>query len=350
MTHSSSEYFRIYGGPASPYSLKLRAVCRYRRIPHLWLVPQSRFDGSGALGQGDLDSPLHQAAKGIVPVVQYPDKTFKADSTPIMTELETLYPDRSIVPPHPGIAFIASLIEDMTDEGLPFPMFYFRWTTDAEWCGRRQMIGWNGPLTDAELTKLSKAFIQRQQAQLGAAAQIPREAVQKPFEDLLHALETSLKKSLFFFGTRPSFAEFGLYGQLSQYVVDPFVSNLTKASAVRVFQWTQLLDDASGLDGEWADPHTCLTDELASVVSTLAPPYFALQDRAKETHGRSDLTGELRGPGYRLKCLLSLKHALAELSDDDRAFIRPFLLSTGCWDALQFEPGEESRVAPVLPQ
>jgi hypothetical protein len=37
--------FKIYAGPASPYSQKVRGVFRYRRIPHTWLVPMGGFHG-----------------------------------------------------------------------------------------------------------------------------------------------------------------------------------------------------------------------------------------------------------------------------------------------------------------
>jgi len=344
------ERFQILGGPASPYSLKLRSVFRYRRIPHVWLVPQSGFRGEGNLGEGSLDSPLSRADKGVVPVVKYPNGEYKSDSTPIMLELETLFSSRSIIPPNPGIAFIAKLIEDMADECMPFPMFYFRWTTDADWCGRRQMIGWNGALADPELERVSRAFVKRQQSQLGAAAKFPVNEVQKGIELILEALEANLKESVFFFGTRPSIAEFGLYGQLSQYSVDPHISSILKKHAVRTFQWTQLLDDASGVDGEWVNLEQCLTDGLLKIVNTLAPYYFSLQDMARESCELDDLRDEIRGPGYRLKCLLSLKRELSDLPENDRNYIEGFLKSSGCWERLQFKSGEREKVVEITPQ
>ena len=166
--------YQIYGGPASPYSMKIRAVFRYLRLPHTWLVPMDGFTGKGGLGEGAQDSTLAAAGKGVVPVVRFPDGTYHADSTPMMLHLSERVPERTLVHPHAGIAFLSHFIEDMADEFLPRYFFLFRWTSDADWCGRRQMIGWNGAMPDAELEPLARAFTGRQQAMLGPnAASIP---------------------------------------------------------------------------------------------------------------------------------------------------------------------------------
>lgn len=51
--------YRVIGGPGSPYSFKLRAVLRYRRLPHDWVVPP-KFQ--------DPDGELARAGKGMIPV------------------------------------------------------------------------------------------------------------------------------------------------------------------------------------------------------------------------------------------------------------------------------------------
>ena len=339
--------YEIYGGPASPYSLKVRAAFRYLRLPHTWSVPREGFTGEGGLGEGDADSTLARAGKGVVPVVRFPDGSFHADSTPILYHLSELAPDRSLIHPNAGIAFLSHLIEDMADEYLPLGFFYFRWTTDAEWCGRRQMIGWNGALSDAELDPLAEAFTARQRRLLGPTASLLPDQVQEGYEAFLSALDRQLQKSLFLFGSRPSIAELGLHGQLTQYAADPFVSSILKEKAVRVFQWEQLLDDMSGLEGEWAAPSECLTPELEGVIASVAPGYFSMLETMSGLVGVEKLENSLKGGQYRVKCALALKAELAGLDEDDRNLVRPILEATGAWEPLQFAPGEEAFVVPV---
>ena len=62
--------YRVIGGPGSPYSFKLRAVLRYRRILHNWVVPPKFQDPEGELAK---------AGKGMIPVMQLPDGRYWAD-------------------------------------------------------------------------------------------------------------------------------------------------------------------------------------------------------------------------------------------------------------------------------
>ncbi|MBW2280787.1 MAG: glutathione S-transferase, partial [Deltaproteobacteria bacterium] len=276
--------YRLLGGPGSPYSHKLRAVLRYRRIPHVWIMPQGGFGGSGALGDG---TELEKAGKGMIPVLQYPDGGYRADSTPILYDLETRHAERSIVPPDPGHAFLAHLIEDMADEWLPLPMFYFRWTDDQRWCAERQMVGWIGAVGEDALASQAQAFMDRQKAQLEAAglAAWPRDTVLAQYDAVLDILERQLCESLFLFGSRPSLAEFGLYGQLTQYAVDPFVCNRMKERAVRVYQWVHLMDDASGIEGEWLAPDAELSAPVRDLLGLAGSLHLPILQRMLELGG-----------------------------------------------------------------
>ncbi|MGB5077151.1 MAG: glutathione S-transferase N-terminal domain-containing protein, partial [Sphingorhabdus sp.] len=67
----------INGALGSPYSLKMRALMRYRRIAHIWQ--------HGAVTHG------HAIAKvraPVIPVIEYPDGTFHNDSTSLIYDLE----------------------------------------------------------------------------------------------------------------------------------------------------------------------------------------------------------------------------------------------------------------------
>ena len=86
MAVDPSNPLKIVGAPGSPYSRKLRAVLRYRRIPHHWVVRGSR---------ADLDTPKTPVA--LMPVLVFPgqggspDEAF-IDSTPLIRRLEKSEP------------------------------------------------------------------------------------------------------------------------------------------------------------------------------------------------------------------------------------------------------------------
>ena len=77
---------RIIGAPGSPYSRKLRAVLRYRRIPHVWMLRGSRESRGLPEPRVDLLPQL------IVPGADGALKN-RVDSTPLIRDLETRIAD-----------------------------------------------------------------------------------------------------------------------------------------------------------------------------------------------------------------------------------------------------------------
>ena len=120
--------YTIYGALGSPYSLKVRAVMRYRRLPHIWVHGHAATSGA-----------LQQVRAPVIPVVQYPDGSFHNDSTPLIYDLEARHPERSVIPDDPAHAFLAHLIEDFADEWLTKAMFGYRWLEDVD---QIQMSRW----------------------------------------------------------------------------------------------------------------------------------------------------------------------------------------------------------------
>ena len=351
--------YRLLGGPGSPYSHKVRAVLRYRHLPHRWIVPLGAFRGSGSLGEG---TEIAQAGKRQVPVIQFPDGSYHSDSTPIIEELEKRHLDaRSVMPTDPGIAFLARVIEEASDEWLPLPMFDYRWNEEEDrlFCPRRQMAGWLGAVPEAELGEAAKVFLARQEhlrELLGGTAE-NRPLLQSTYEELMSAMEAHMATQLFLFGSRPSIADFGLYGQLSQYAADPTTSNLMKRKAVRLFQWVQLMDDASGIDGEWSAADAPLSIGAKGLLKLAGEVALPMLQAAVDAHvaGKDfqPMVAEIRGHGfktiarpYQAHTLLWLKQAHAALDEATRERIEPVLAESGCLPWLSFREGEREKVPP----
>ena len=99
--------YRLIGSLGSPYSRKMRAIMRYRRLPHDWVLRTER----------NRDEFAH-LKPALVPVLQYPDSDqMKIDSTPLAYDLEARHAGRSIMPDDPCNAFLSHMIEDMADQG-----------------------------------------------------------------------------------------------------------------------------------------------------------------------------------------------------------------------------------------
>lgn len=347
--------YRLLGGPGSPYSLKLRAVLRYRRLPHVWIVPQ------GYLNQG---GELAEAGKPTIPVLQYPeDGSYHADTTPLIYALEKRHPGaRSLIPDDPADAFLAHLIEDFADEFLMNALFVYRWSApeDLEFSPRRQLTGWLGAAPKAQFDAIVAKFQQRQIAQLPIRGGGPenRAMYARFYGEVLNAIEELLTQQRFLFGNRPSLAEIGLYGQLCQMAIDFTPSQIMKTTAPRAFQWVQDLDDASGWEGDWRQPDQptpSALGRLLGIVTRYYMPYSlacAGAVAAGETSARcridsADYAFEVRP--YTATCLLWLKAEFAALDTDARARVLAALADPGAEAWLSLSDAEAAVVPPHAP-
>ena len=105
-----ADRYRLIGSEGSPYSVKLRAILRYRRLPFLWIQRTGEV----------LEQTAH-VRPAIIPMLQYPeDDTFHVDSTPLAYELERRHPVvRSILPDDSIVA-----IQDQSSRGILWNLSY----------------------------------------------------------------------------------------------------------------------------------------------------------------------------------------------------------------------------------
>ncbi|MEL7517638.1 MAG: glutathione S-transferase N-terminal domain-containing protein [Pseudomonadota bacterium] len=322
--------YTLYGALASPYSQKMRAILRYRRIVHVWK--------HGAIAQamtGKVRAP-------VIPVLEYPDGTFANDTTPLIYELEKRHIDRSVVPADEGHAFLAHLIEDFADEWLTKAMFGYRWLEEVD---QKQMSEWLA--FDAfkgggeQAVAHAKTFRERQVGRMAIVGCTPENfpLIEASVKRVLDALEDQVTTDHWLFGSRPSLAEFSLFGQLSQLGVDPTAQAMMRAEYPYTYRWLLHVDDASGIEGEWGQVSPATRAILAEVGRVYAP-FLIANARAAEA-GEDTFRIEVDGMPYeqgvfkyQIKCLIDLRARYSGLSAQAKAAVEPMLAEAGCMELL----------------
>jgi len=327
------------GAPGSPYSRKLRAVLRYRRIPYIWVQRGSRE-------ARDLPKPRIELLPQLIVPTADGGPGALVDSTPLIRRLETLQPGRSVFPADPVLAFLDALLEDYADEWLTKAMFHYRWAHRADIAKAAQVLPrWSRTdQPEAEAEALGRNFAERQIARLAVVGSNATTGplIEESYRRLLRLLDAHLEGCRFVLGGRPSAADFGLYGQLTQLVgFDPTPSAIALASAPRLVAWVETTEDLSGLeprDEDWLDCKALpvgVRALLAEVGRVYAPFLLANADAIARGAARVECSIDghpwVQEPfPYQLKCLGWLREAHAALTRDDRQAVDTFLAGTGC--------------------
>ena len=335
----TTEPYPLIGVPASPYSRKLRAVFRYRRIPFNWI-------NQGSPEAQSLPTPKVSLIPQLMMRNEDGQLVARTDTTPLIREFENLFKnDRAVVPADPALAFLDALIEDYGDEWLTKAMFHYRWAFAPDIEKARVILPrWSGmQLPDEALGKAADVFSTRQIGRLGVVGsnEITGPVIEESYKRLITILEEHLKTHRFVMGGRPGTSDFGLFGQLTQLAnFDPTPMAITLEIAPRVAAFTDLVDDLSGLEPtpeQWFDRDglpSSLHDLLAEVGRVHAP--FLLGNNEALENGRDLVECEVDGRRwtqkpfpYQGKCLAWLREDYAALDSSDREFVDKTLSGTG---------------------
>jgi glutathione S-transferase len=321
--------YEVYGALGSPYSLKMRAVMRYRRLPHVW-----KAIGLNSEVRANVRAP-------VIPILRFPDGEWRNDSTPMIQSLEELHADRSLMPDDPADAFLAHLIEDMADEWGTKMMFHWRWAPvedqdpNAFTLAQQALLGQPRPMVDKAAANLRD----RQVGRMALVGCTPQNAplIEETTRRVLAIIDALVPEGLWLFGARPSLADFGWYGQLSQLARDPTPRNLIRRDYPAAFTWIETLDDASGLEpGAWRDPAAPLSPALTGLLAMAADVYlpFLAANAKAQAEGKPEFQLALLGHpyaqapfGYQAKCLSLLRSAFAALPAAAKARVEVALAS-----------------------
>ncbi len=331
------------GAFSSPYSLKMRAVLRYRHIPFRWVLRNSQWDD------------LPPAPVPIIPLMVFADEDggygdAMCDSSPQITRLEAEYHERSLVPTDPALAFIDFLIEDFADEWVTKMMYHYRWAydPDIEKAGRLLPLDQNLQLPDEKAEMFHDYIIERQVGRraLVGSTDSNRSIIEESYLRLLDTLQRQLGEHHFLLGDRPGRGDFGLYGQLKPMLWwDPTPMAIAVQRAPRVLNWIERVDDLSWWPGSgdaegagWFsidDLSPAVHDLLDAAGRTYAP--FMIANAEALESGRDQVVCEIDGQQYRqapfkyqAKCLGWLRDEYAALDVPARGRVDAVLAGTGC--------------------
>ena len=340
MNITSEHPLVLAGQYGSPYTLKMRAVLRYRHIPFRWVLRDSKWD----------DTPTPPVP--LIPVIVYPNKDGShgeatVDSSPQIMRLEGEFAGRSTVPTDPALAFIDSLIEDYGDEWVTKMMYHYRWAyqDDIDKAGKLLPISRNLQMGSDQAQQMYDYITTRQisRRELVGSTELNQPIIESSYERLLDIMQEQFATNDFMLGDRPGRGDFGIYGQFTQLVKwDPTSMAVAAKRAIKTVNWTDRMDDLSWLpvdgDSGWVtleDLPAATRKLLAEIGSTYAP--FMVANAQALMSGADEAVCEIHGQTYRQgpfayqgKCLKWLRDDYAALSDADRLRVDAALDGTGC--------------------
>ena len=324
----------LSGAPGSPYTRKMLAVLRYRRIPY-----RLYYRGREPAGYPTAKVPL-------LPTF-YIGGEAVTDSTPLIRRFDAEIPGRPVRPADPALVFLDSLIEDYADEWLTKCMFHYRWAheTDAVFAGRLLPSWGPAPLDEPTLAATAEAISARQIGRLAYVGSNPTTGpvIEDSYVRLLDALEAHLATSPFMLGARPGAGDFGLFGQLTQLAgVDPTPTALAQRRGHRIMGWIGMVEDLSGLEpGALVDPGAIppTLKALLAEMGRVYAPLLVANARAVMA-GEKMVETEIDGRPwtqnafpYQAKCLGWLREEYGALPEAAKAQVDAAIAETG-WETL----------------
>ncbi len=335
-----TDQIKLIGNVASPYTRKMVAYLRYKRIPYevIWGQPED------VLREMKIEAP-----KPVLLPVFILDRNGQAtavtDSTPLIREFEEKYPGRSVLPKDSALNFINFVLEDFGDEWCTKFMFHYRWhfDEDADNAGTILPLGINSTLLDDELAFFKEHFAKRQIDRLWVVGSNndTAEFIDKSYKNVLSIFEEHFKKQPFLLGNFPSSCDFAVYGQFTQLVgFDPTPRKIAYDISPRTVAWVSTLEDRGGLNYvEENNSLDSLSDSIHDLFKELSTSYVPtmIENHKAINKGEKEWSVDLAGYPwkqksfpYQAKCLDWIRDEFRNLDNENQEKVLNFLKATNC--------------------
>ena len=330
-----SENYRIFGVELSPFSVKIRSYFRYKQIPHEWIVRNA-----------DSMADYQKFAKiPIIPLVVTPDEQALQDSTPIMETVDALFPEPSTLPSDPVTRFLSILLEEFGDEWGNKWMFHLRWAREEDRLSAGGRIATTMAPKGNEEARLAirEQIIERMTGRVFFVGSNEQTApqIERSFKEALEQLDAHLAGRAYLFGGRPTWGDFGLWGQIYNAWTDPTGAAWVEGSAPNVLDWIHRMLNPSneGAWESWESLEPTLAPFIASQVGALFCPWTVANADAMAS-GAEEFSVELaretftqQPQKYHAKSLIALRERYAQIAD--KSALDGVLAATGCLDTMR---------------
>ena len=235
-----SEAYKLFGAEFSLYSGKARSYLRKKEVNFEEVIPSVYVYKKFI---------IPRTGVRFIPVLQTPDDHVIQDTTEIIDELESRFPDHGVYPETPKQKLASLLIELYADEWLLIPAMHYRWNypaMNADFIYREfgsmalpKMPGFIQKFVGKKVGARFKGFVPK----LGITEQsIPE--IERSYVALLDDLQAHFEQYDFLFGSKPSIGDFGLIAPLYAHLYrDPAPGKLMRKKAPAVCDWVRRMNN-----------------------------------------------------------------------------------------------------------
>lgn len=325
-------HYKLMGIDVSPYTMKVLSYLKYKGVSWEWFPRNLRTE-----------KIFRQHAQvQLIPMLFLPDGSTMQDSTPIIEYLEAEHPEPSIYPDDPALRFLAALLEEFGDEWCNKLMFFQRWFAKADQIATGERIAgamlegqWFRPVAKPILAKfIVRRMIPRLSFAGANETNIPH--LQRSFESVVAKLDTHLATRPYLLGGRPSFGDFGIWGNIYQAWTDPTAGSYMNKNARHLVAWIERMlapDDEGPFETLEALAPT-LRPLLKTDIAERFLKWSAANDKAWKA-GRKQTSLEMGGASYEQKTFKYHSVSLGELrkkyeTGEDDTELNTLLEETGC--------------------